>query len=218
MPSAKDWAAARHTAAAALAAGRLRPLPLTDRPGHAPQTRGKGNGQRPPDAPPPEPVAATEMETTPEPETTFEFDGEAPDETEPPARQREHDDFVLPIEFSENRMSYLFSDRHQHHLVHVHGWGKWLRYHAGRWHEDHAVRVYDAARAICAEQGERARHTLKSGNKVAAIINKAGCIAAIERLARHHEPQTRARDLFDAEQGRIGGPSRHSNLHRNRKE
>jgi hypothetical protein len=142
------------------------------------------------------------------------------DDATPEPRQSEDDDFVLPIEFSENNLSYLFSSRHQDRLVYVHGWGKWLRYHAGRWHEDHTVRVYDAARAICAEQGERALHTLpaKSASKVAAIINKAGCIAAIERLARHHKPQTRDRDLFDADQGRIGSPNRPKKLQRKRKE
>jgi hypothetical protein len=129
-----------------------------------------------------------------------------PDEEQPPPRD-EHDDFVLPLEFSENRLAYLFSEQHADRLVYVHGWGKWMRYDAGHWREDHAVSVFDEARRICAREGERARFTLPSrfADKVASAINKASCVAAIERLARHHAPQVRHVDVFDADKLLLNG-------------
>jgi hypothetical protein len=116
---------------------------------------------------------------------------------------------VLPIEFSENRLAQLFSDQHAEILVYVHGWGKWLRWDCGRWREDHAVTVYDKARKICAREGERALNTLpaKSAKKVAAIINRASCVAAIEKLARHHERQVCPLEAFDANRMLLNGQS-----------
>jgi hypothetical protein len=86
-----------------------------------------------------------------------------------------------------------------------------MRYEAGRWREDHAVTVFDEARKICAREGERACLTLPSrvAKKVASTINKAACVAAIERLARHHAPQVRQIDEFDADPMLLNG-TRHS--------
>jgi putative DNA primase/helicase len=129
---------------------------------------------------------------------------------EPPPRQHELDDFVLPLEYSENNLSYRFSARFQDVLVFVHGWGRWLRWRGGLWSEDFAVRVYDEARKICAAEGQRALATMankKTAAKIAAAINKAACVAAIERLARHHEPQVRPLALFDADRLLLNAPS-----------
>ena len=54
-------------------------------------------------------------------------------------------------------------------------------------------------RAICAKAGEAAIATEKSGKKIAAIINKAGCVSGIERLARHDHRHERHSDDFDAD-------------------
>jgi hypothetical protein len=199
------------------ASSRLRPPPAeTDKPRAAIETQaaaqpgrcelptaGKGHaGQNdggqirpggeplpppPPDEPPPSP--------------------ELPPDGEPPPRLVEYDDFVPPVEFSENALSYKFSERFAAVLVYVHVWGKWLRWEAGCWREDHAVRVFDEARKICAREGERARATLpaKSAAKVAAIINSAAYVAAMERLARHHEPQVRPPELFNADPMLLNG-------------
>lgn len=62
LPGAEDWNAARRTAAAAIAAGRLKPLDLPDRPGHAPRAREPGSVYDP--APPVgEPIADVSRET-----------------------------------------------------------------------------------------------------------------------------------------------------------
>jgi hypothetical protein len=158
-----------------------------------------GNGSGPPPLPPePDPPLPG-----PEPPSL-----PPPPGPEPPPRETEYDDFVLPIEFSENMLAYLFSRQHAARLVYVHGWGKWMRWDGGRWCEDFAVTVFDEARKICAVEGERALHTLpeRTAKKIAAIINKAACAAAIERLARHHAPQVRHVDVFDADPARLNGP------------
>ena len=62
LPSAEDWNAARRTAAAAIAAGRLKPLDLPDRPGHTPRAREPGSVYDP--APPVgDPIADVSRET-----------------------------------------------------------------------------------------------------------------------------------------------------------
>ncbi len=105
-----------------------------------------------------------------------------------------------PPEFSENALAHLFTARHADTLIHVHQWGRWMHFDGHRWQEDHAVSVFDKARAICAEQGEIAATVLKrSGAKIASAINKASTIAAIERLARHHHRHVRHSDDFDAD-------------------
>jgi P4 family phage/plasmid primase-like protien len=131
----------------------------------------------------------------------------APDQEEPPPRETEHDQFVLPIQFSENALAYQFSTATADTLVYVHGWGKWMRWNGCLWVEDHAIHVFDTAREICAQAGEAARRTLgNSGVKVAAVINKASCVAAIERLSRHHHRQVREADVFDANPWMINCP------------
>jgi phage/plasmid-associated DNA primase len=109
------------------------------------------------------------------------------------------DQDVAPPEFSENALAYMFSDRHAATLLYVHEWGRWLRFDGHHWREDHTVAVFDEARRICAEQGEIALAVLKSDDKVAAIINKAAAVAAIERLARHHHRHVKSPEDFDAD-------------------
>ena len=110
----------------------------------------------------------------------------------------------VPLEFTDNALAYEFTARHADDLIYVHEWGKWLRLEAGRWCEDYTVRVFDAARVITAQAGNLAIATLKNGTKVAAVINKAATIAAIERLARHHHRHVRPSDAFDADAFKIG--------------
>jgi hypothetical protein len=111
----------------------------------------------------------------------------------------------VPLRFTENALAYLFTAEHPD-LLYVHEWGKWLRYDAGRWHEDHAVTVFDAARAICAREGNLAKASPKGGKNIAAAINKAGTMSAIERLARHHHKHVRSADLFDADRMELNSP------------
>ena len=132
------------------------------------------------------------------------------------ARGRPGDDatFDVPIEFSENALAHLFSDQHADTLIHVHEWGQWLRWDAGRWREDHAVTVFDAARKICAEQGNVARAVLaNSGTKVAATINRAACVAAIERLARHHHRHVEPSVVFDVDPALLNGLTTTCDVH-----
>jgi hypothetical protein len=182
LPSADDWDKARETALWAVEHGMAQPLDLEDRPNpHA------GN-RRPP---PPEPPPASEAEHNPN----------GPDKPSKERGPKSDDSFVLPVEFSENALAYRFSDHHAETLLYVPKTGRWLRYEAGLWREDHAVSVFDAARKICAEQGDVALAALgkKTGPKVAAMINRASCVAAIERLARHHHRHVREGDTFDAD-------------------
>lgn len=108
-------------------------------------------------------------------------------------------DLDVPLRFSENALAHLFTAEHADHLIYVHDWGMWLNWQAGRWREDHAVTVFDAARAICAREGNIAITTIpRSGYKIAAMINKAAAVAAIERLVRHHAKHVRPASIFDA--------------------
>jgi hypothetical protein len=120
------------------------------------------------------------------------------DKAAPPPAEAD-DDFVLPVAYSENQLAYTFTDRHADTLRYVHDWGDWLRWDTGLWCEDHAVTVYDAARVICAQAGETAVALEKTGKRIAALINRAACIAAIERLARHHHRHVLTPVDFDAD-------------------
>jgi hypothetical protein len=53
---------------------------------------------------------------------------------------------------------------------------------------------------------------LKVAKKLSAIITRAGCIAAIEKLARHHEPQTRPLRYFDANRKLLNMPRKSAPL------
>jgi putative DNA primase/helicase len=115
-------------------------------------------------------------------------------------------ELVLPIAFSENALAHQFTIKHAAALVFCHDWNKWLRWERGQWHEDHTVSVYCAVRIICAEAGESAVATEKSGKKIAAAINKAACISGIERLARHDHRHERHTDDFDADPWLLNSP------------
>jgi phage/plasmid-associated DNA primase len=128
------------------------------------------------------------------------------DQREPPPTP-EDDTFVLPVAYSENQLAYTFTTQHADHLVYVHKWGQWMRWERGLWREDHAVTVYDNARAICAQAGETAILFEKAqGKKIAASINRASTIAAIERLARHHHRHVRSEAAFEPDPLLLNGP------------
>jgi P4 family phage/plasmid primase-like protien len=110
----------------------------------------------------------------------------------------------VPLEFTENALAYEFTARHAHDLIYVHEWGKWLRWEGGLWCEDHTVRVFDAARVITAQAGNLAIATQRKGKTIAAMINKAATVAAIERLARHHHKHVHPSNAFDADPMAIG--------------
>ena len=191
-------------------AGWKRP-PITDDPGYTASltTEAKERAYRGVQTP----LPGTPPSDDPPPETD---DRLQPPDNQQPSLRPGHDEFVLPVEFSENMLAYEFSQQHAHRLVYVHGWGKWMRWDAGCWREDHAITVFDEARKICAKEGERARNTLppRSAAKVAAAINKAACVAAIERLARHHEGQVRPVEAFDADLMLLNGPRQNHPLKR----
>jgi hypothetical protein len=109
-------------------------------------------------------------------------------------------DPAVPPRFSENELALLFSAQHAEHLIYAPEQGQWLRWEAGRWCEDHAVTVFTEARKLCAREAATARQTLSAGRAttVASNINKASCIAAIERLARHSPDHVRLAETFDA--------------------
>jgi putative DNA primase/helicase len=135
-------------------------------------------------------------------------DYQPPDKRKPP---QPDDDTALPVAFSENALAYQFTAEHAETLLYCHGLG-WLRWDKGRWRDDHAVAVYDAARRICAQAGEVAIAKEPKGTKIARDINKAACVAAIERLARHHHRHARSSEDFDANQWLLNGPTRAQNL------
>ena len=98
-------------------------------------------------------------------------------------RSNGKDQLDMPVQFSEDALAVLFTAEHAETLVYVHEWGMWLRWEDGRWREDHAVRVFDAARVICRREGNAAASSIpKTGKMIAATINKAAAIAAIEQL------------------------------------
>jgi P4 family phage/plasmid primase-like protien len=124
-------------------------------------------------------------------------DAPDPDLDEPPAER--------PIRFSDNALAFLFTDEHGADLRYVPDWGTWLRWCTGIWERDPAVAVFDAARGLCTREGNIAIVLMPTGGKaVAASINKAATVAAIERLARHHAPHVRLAECFDADPLALG--------------
>jgi hypothetical protein len=113
-----------------------------------------------------------------------------------------HDvDPTVPPRFSENELALRFSAQHAENLIYAPEQGQWLRWDAGRWCEDHMVTVFTEARKLCAREAATARQTLPAGQATAVpgTINKASCVAAIERLARHSPDHVRLAESFDAD-------------------
>lgn len=105
-----------------------------------------------------------------------------------------------PVRFSDSALAFMFTDEHGEDLRYVPEWGTWLRFTRGLWREDPTVAVFDAARALCAREGNIAMAVMpKRGEAIATAINRATTIAAIERLARHHAPHVRRADQFDSD-------------------
>ena len=114
----------------------------------------------------------------------------------------------VPVRYSENALAAQFTEEHADSLLFVHEWGMWLAWDGGRWRQDHGVRVYDLARLICAREGNAAMATISTGGKkIAAVINRAATISAIERLTRHHHRHVRIPADFDADPLMLNTPS-----------
>jgi putative DNA primase/helicase len=131
-----------------------------------------------------------------------------PPPPEQPGSSQEPSARPVPIRYSDSALAYLFTDEHAENLLYVHLWGTWLFWRSGRWCVDHAVKVFDAARILCAREGKVAIATMgKSGRQIAAQVNKAATVAAIERLARHHYRHVREGGQFDADPMLLNTPN-----------
>ncbi len=106
-----------------------------------------------------------------------------------------------PVRFSDSALAFLFTDLHGDALRYVPDWGSWWVVRGGMVGEGpHCRGVRPRRRAICAREGNIALDTLpKRGASVAAALNSAATVAAIERLVRRHAPHVRESVEFDAD-------------------
>jgi len=146
LPSAQDYAAARRTAAAAIAAGQLKPLPLADRPGHGPQGRSNGShgpvpGVPPvgePDKPDDQPDKPDDQPDKPDPEPD-EPDGPGdewltPEGPEPPPADDR--DELGGEDISEQYAMRLFVEANHTELRYNHAANTWLTWAEHFWRLD----------------------------------------------------------------------------------
>jgi hypothetical protein len=89
-----------------------------------------------------------------------------------------HDPCVSP-EFSEDRLSLHFVDRHGDALRYVATWGKWLAWTGSLWQIENTLAAFDMARKICREAAAQCNKA-----STANAIAKGKTVSAVEIIAR----------------------------------
>jgi len=97
------------------------------------------------------------------------------------------------LEFSEDALATLFTERHADNLRYIAEFGKWLRWTGTHWREEKTYLVFDLAREICHAAA------IKKGNGNAPTIASAHTVAAIERLARADRRHASVSEDWDAD-------------------
>jgi putative DNA primase/helicase len=106
-----------------------------------------------------------------------------------------------PADMSDDAIALAFSARHDGELLHVPGWGHWLRWDGCRWARDTTLAVFDLARAMCRE----AAALLDDGSS--AKVASAQKVAAVEKLARSDRRHAREAAAFDADRWSLNTPA-----------
>ena len=81
-------------------------------------------------------------------------------------------------EWAESSIARDFAERHKDNLRYVHEWGKWYRYHDGRWLADKTLYAYGAVRDLCDEIASR-----QEDRRVTGVASARG-VHAVTQLAR----------------------------------
>jgi putative DNA primase/helicase len=110
-------------------------------------------------------------------------------------------------DLTEDALALEFSRRHRDELRYVHEWGQWLRWDGVRWASERTLAVYDLARAIVREAGDRIGATKRTR------IESGATVAAIVTLARADRVHARVTEDFDADPWLLNTPAGTVDLH-----
>jgi putative DNA primase/helicase len=104
--------------------------------------------------------------------------------------------------FSDDALALSFTTKHEHDLLHVADWNRWLHWDGARWVKDRTTVVFDLVRSVC-----RLQANLAEGNDhLAMTLASRQKVAAVEALARSDRRHARTADDFDADPWALNTP------------
>lgn len=96
--------------------------------------------------------------------------------------------------FSDSDLAERFAERHRGLLRFVAPWDKWMRYDAGRWHQEDTLLAFDLIRKLCRELSAECNRTTE-----AKALASAKTIAAVERIAKADRRLAATIDQWDSD-------------------
>lgn len=121
----------------------------------------------------------------------------------------------IPIEFSEDSLSALFTERHKKTLAYCGAWTAWTRWNGAIWQLDDTGYALDQSRQICREKALEAEQRIELANKrkvIATTLSSRKCIANVEQIARSDPHHTVRPSQFDADPWILNTPGGVINL------
>jgi putative DNA primase/helicase len=213
LPSAQDWDAARKTAAAAIAAGALKPLDLPDRPEFKARTNGHGIGPVPGVPPVGDPIPPP-VEAPPD---APGGGGDGPPDPPPPDDDKGGED--PPEEWNqdipdplieagalitEQEAMRLFINIHHEQLRFNHSSGGWLIWQEHFWKPDERKLAFSWALELCRTLAKQVK--AKDPQKARLVIEKVRFSGAVEQGARAMPQVATAQTDWDADPMLLGTP------------
>lgn len=103
------------------------------------------------------------------------------------------------VEYSEDAIALILTDKYQDVLRYVAEWGTWMHWDGIVWRRENTLKVFDLARAIC-------RETAKAPELEGKIKVRASTVAAVERLAQADRQFAVTADLWNSDPLQLNTP------------
>jgi putative DNA primase/helicase len=134
------------------------------------------------------------------------------DDDEPSEREDANGFDVLdesPVDYSEDDLARIFSDRHNQDWRYVATWSQWLHWNGSIWEKDDTLAVYDLARKICREVsnfGQGLNLTQKRA------LSASRTFAAVERIVKTDRAHAATAEQWDSDPWALSTPNGVINL------
>ena len=106
---------------------------------------------------------------------------------------------VTPVEFSEDALALILTDKYKDVLRYVAEWGTWMTWDGVVWRRENTLKVFDLARAVC-------REVAKAPVLEGKVKVRASTVAAVERLAQADRQFAVTADLWNSDPFQLNTP------------
>ncbi|WP_157314584.1 phage/plasmid primase, P4 family [Chitinibacter sp. GC72] len=118
------------------------------------------------------------------------------------AMSQDEDEEQLPAQFTEDAIAKVFAQRYGDDWRYVATWGKWLVWTGKRWQTEATLQAQHLSRLVCREIALQCKNI-----RTTSKLSSAGCVAAVERLARADRRIAATSDEWDSDPWLLNVPA-----------